>query len=84
MTVPIRKGIPVWSALMVLAVAVAATLPARAAPLSGAIFTTDLPVPSLTRTCNISLNVTCTRTAVHLRVRLEVQPDYRTARTTSR
>ena len=41
MTVPIRKGIPVWSALMVLGVVVAATLPARAAPLSGAIFTTD-------------------------------------------
>ena len=33
MTVPIRKGIPVWFALMVLAAVVAATLPARAAPI---------------------------------------------------
>jgi hypothetical protein len=41
MTLPVRKGIPLWFALMVLTAVIAATLPAQAAPLSGAIFTTD-------------------------------------------
>lgn len=40
MNVPVRRGIPLWFALMVLTAVCVATLPAQAAPLSGAIFTT--------------------------------------------